>query len=64
MTMKTRRKNFLSWSEAWQRLLSGEVVAACRLARCCDRYLRREAKRAGRKLIDEGVGIYMTYRLA
>ena len=49
---------------AWHKLLCGEVVAACRLARGVDMYLRREAKRAGRQLIDDGVGVYMTYKLA
>lgn len=56
--------NVLSMGAAWQKLLCGEVVAACRLARGTEMFLRREAKRAGRRLIDEGVGIYMTYKLA
>ena len=56
-------KGYLGMNEAWQRLLGGETIAACRLARCVDAYLRREAKRAGRTLVGSGVGAYMTYTL-
>ena len=62
--MKPKRKNFLSWSEAWQRLLSGEVVAACRMSEGAGCFLRNQAWRIGRQLVDSGIGVYRTYSLA
>lgn len=56
-------KNRLSWHEAWQRLLSGEVVDACRLSEGAGCFLRNQAWRIGRTLTDSGIGSYRTYSL-
>ncbi len=59
-----KRKNFLSYGEAWQRLLSGEILADYRLTEGAVSYLRHQAWRIGRKLVDSGIGVYRTYSLA
>ena len=58
------KKNSLSWGEAWNRLLSGEIIAACRLSDGGWCYLRRQAMHIGRTLVDSGIGAYRTYSLA
>lgn len=58
-----RKKNFLSWSEAWSRLLSGEIIAAYRLSSGAYCYLRNQAWRIGRELVDSGTGAYRTFSL-
>ena len=59
-----KRKNYLSWFEAWDRLMSGEHIAAIRLSDGGWCYLRRQAQRLGRKLVDSGIGVYRTCYLA
>lgn len=59
-----KRKNYLSWFEAWQKLLCGEHIAAIRLSEGGWCYLRRQAWRIGRRLVDSGVGAYRTYSLS
>lgn len=59
-----RKKNYLSWFEAWDRLMQGEHIAAVRLSNGGWTYLRRQACRIGRTLVDSGIGIYRTYSLA
>ena len=58
-----RRKNYLRWSEAWDMLLRGEIISAIRLSESGWSYLRRQAWRAGRQLVDSGIGAYRTYSL-
>jgi len=50
--------------EAWQRLLSGETIAACRVTDGAASYLRNQARRIGRQFVDSGIGVYRTYSLA
>ena len=58
-----KRKNFLSWSDAWQKLLCGEHIAAVRLSEGGWCYLRRQAWNIGRTLVDSSIGSYRTYSL-
>ena len=58
-----KRKNSLSWSEAWNRLLCGEIIASCRLSSGAVSYLRHQAWRIGRTLQSSGVGVYETFSL-
>lgn len=57
------KKNFLSWSEAWNRLLCGEIIAAYRLSAGALSYLRHQAWSVGRRLQSSGVGVYETISL-
>lgn len=59
-----RKKNSLSWFDAWDRLMRGEHIAAVRLSDGGWCYLRRQAMAVGRQLIDSGIGSYRTYSLA
>lgn len=59
-----KRKNFLSWGEAWSMLLCGQVIAACRVSRGGVSYLRRQACSIGRTLLSSGVGAYETLELS
>lgn len=59
-----KRKNYLSWSDAWQKLLCGEHIAAVRLSEGGWCFLRNQAWNIGRTLVDSGIGIYQTYYLA
>jgi hypothetical protein len=45
-------------------LMHGEHIAAIRLSDGGWCYLRRQAQRLGRKLVDSGIGVYRTYSLA
>jgi hypothetical protein len=58
------KQNYLSKFVAWQKLLCGERIAAIRLSERGWNYLRREASRIGRKLVDDGSGAYKTYSLS
>jgi hypothetical protein len=58
------RKNFLSMGEAWQKLLCGEIIAACRMTEGCVCYVRHQAQSVGRQLVDSGIGPYRTYSLS
>lgn len=51
----------LSWDEALQRLLRGEVVAARDMKMGAPAYLRRQAIRLGYRLEDSGIFEYRTY---
>lgn len=53
----------LSTLDAWQKLLCGETVAACRLGRGAGRYLRRRAQEIGREFKESGFGAYTTFSL-
>lgn len=57
------KRNHLSWSDAWQKLLCGEHIAAVRLSEGGWCYLRRQAWDIGRTLVDSGIGSYRTYSL-
>ena len=57
------KKNHLSMFEAWQKLLCGEIIAACRMTEACVCYARRQAQSIGRQLVDSGIGAYRTYSL-
>lgn len=59
-----KRKNYLSWFDAWAMLMQGEHIAAIRLSDGGWCYLRRQAQRLGRQLVDSGIGVYRTYSLA
>lgn len=58
-----KRKNFLSWFEAWDRLMQGQHIAAVRLSDSGWNYLRRQASAIGRSLVGSGNGSYKTYSL-
>lgn len=58
------KKNYLSWFEAWDRLMQGEHIAAVRLSEGGWCYLRHQAWAIGRQLIDSGIGSYRTCYLA
>lgn len=45
-------------------LMQGEHIAAIRLSDGGWCYLRRQAQRLGRQLVDSGIGVYRTYSLA
>ena len=59
-----KRKSHLSMFDAWNRLLCGEIIAACRITDGAACYLRNQARRIGRRLEDSGIGAYRTYSLA
>lgn len=50
--------------EAWSRLLSGEIISASRISDGAVCYLRSQACRIGRTLVDSGFGVYRTYSLS
>ena len=49
--------------EAWDRLVSGETIAAYRLTRGAAAYLRHQAWAIGHQLQDSGIGAYRTFSL-
>ena len=51
----------LSWGEALQRLLRGEVVAARAMTMGAPAYLRHQAIRLGYRMEDGGIFDYRTY---
>lgn len=59
-----KRKNYLSWSEAWEMLLRGEIISAIRLSEGGWSYMRHRALAIGRQLVDSGIGAYRTYSLS
>lgn len=62
--MKPKRKTRLSMFEAWQKLLCGEIISATRISDGAASYLRNQAWRIGRQLVDSGIGAYRTYSLS
>lgn len=62
--MKRFRKTRLTMGEAWSRLLCGEIISASRISDGAVCYLRSQACRIGRTLVDSGIGVYRTYSLA
>ena len=49
--------------EAWQKLLCGEIISATRISDGAAGYLRNQAWRIGRQLVDSGIGSFRTFSL-
>lgn len=56
-------KKLLSWCEAWDKVLRGDIVSADAVEEGFDCFLRLMSHTFGRTMVDSGIGDYRTFSL-